>query len=110
MFRQKEWIFKGLSGTDYPFEIMKKSSDFESIKAIYILTYKHPRGHLAGFVVNPLYIGQTDNLKVALINHPQADCVFNECYNCLHVMKLEADENARRAIVEDLLKANPTPC
>ncbi|WP_031480353.1 hypothetical protein [Maridesulfovibrio frigidus] len=110
MFSQKEYIFKGFSGTDYPFEIMKKSSDFEPATAIYIFTYKHLRGHMAGFAVNPLHIGQTDNLKKALIDHPQKDCLFNECSNCIHVMKLDADESARKAIVEDLLKANPTPC
>ncbi|MBI9112515.1 hypothetical protein [Maridesulfovibrio ferrireducens] len=109
MFRKKEWSFKGESGTEYCFEIKMKSSALPTAGGVFILAYTHPRGHLAGFEVHPLYIGQTDNLSTTIDTPPQLKCITNECWNCTYIMMTD-NKQARIDCVQDLLKNNQTPC
>ncbi len=110
MFRQKQWNFKGGSGKDYTFEIFKKKADFPTSGGVYIFAYTHLKGHIAGFAVNTLHIGQTDNLKKMHSAPPHQQCLITNCWNCTYVLHSDEDIQNRQTIVEDLLKANPTLC
>ncbi|SMF20216.1 hypothetical protein [Desulfovibrio gilichinskyi] len=103
MFRQDKWSFTGGLGTEYFFEIKKKSSTLPPSGGVYIFSYTHPRGHLAGFEVHPLYIGQTDNLETTLPAPPKLKCITDECWNCTYILLID-DEQARINCVHDLLK------
>lgn len=103
MFRQEKWSFAGGSGTEYFFEIKKKSAALPASGGVYILSYTHPRGHLAGFEVHPLYLGQTDNLKTTISTPPELKCITDECWNCSYILLID-DEQVRIDCMKDLLK------
>lgn len=109
MFRQKKWFFKGRSGTEYVFEIYSKSSGHPTNGGIYMLTYTHPRGHLAGFEVQILSIGESDNLRKAVTDHPRRECLRKECWNCIYLLEME-DSDKRKAVLNDLIAGNETLC
>ncbi len=109
MFKQEKWSFTGDSGIEYLFEIKMKSSTLPPSGGVYILSYTHPRGHLAGFEAHPLYIGQTDNLNKTLSAPAQLKCITDECWNCTYILSAE-DGQARINCVQDLLKNYQTPC
>ena len=79
---EKEWLFKGASETNYTFEIYSKKALLPEAGGIFILAYNHPKGHLAGYQVNTLSMGETDNLQLAITNLPQQECLRGGCWNC----------------------------
>lgn len=109
MFRQKEWIFSGKSGEEYTFEIFAKTRPIPEYGGIYILSYTHPRGHRAGFLVNMLYAGETDNFSNEMENPPQADCLWDGCWNCIYLLRIE-DPSKRTKVLSDLINGNEIKC
>ncbi|WP_320169616.1 hypothetical protein [Maridesulfovibrio sp.] len=109
MFKQKEWLFKGESGTEYRFAIFSKSSPVPEYAGIYILAYTHPRGHRAGFETHLLTIGESNNLNAALKIPPHRDCLKDACWNCIYLLEIE-NQDDRRKILHDLIKRNQPTC
>jgi hypothetical protein len=66
MFGQKEWLFTGASGTKYLFTHLPKSEGLPHSAGVFILAYTHPRGHMAGWQMNPLHIGHSKDMARAL--------------------------------------------
>ncbi len=109
MFRQKEWFFSGESGKKYTFEICPKSGPIPEEGGIFILTYTHPRGHLAGYEVHILHVGETDNFHKTIANPPKAECLKRECWNCIYLYKTK-NEEIREEILKDLVSSNNIIC
>lgn len=101
MFRQKEWPFTGASGTEYLFSILPKSEGLPNSAGIFILAYTHPRGHAAGWEVNPLFIGHADDMNSALDAEAILDRDQIPLWNCNFVL-LESDASARERCARDL--------
>ena len=110
----EEWTFAGASGKSYAFAVHpRRNGEFKNVEpqpAVYILGYRHPRGHLAGDVVEPLFIGQTDDLASRLADHPQWECILDECFNCVCVLADRLTAEERTHCADDLRRGNPTPC
>ncbi|WP_421902717.1 hypothetical protein [Maridesulfovibrio sp.] len=109
MFKQKEWLFSGKSGEKHHFGIFAKTRPIPEYGGIYILAYTHPRGHRAGFKVNMLYVGETDNFRKRLADPPQADCLWDGCWNCIYLLKLD-DTDGRKVTLADLIAGNEIAC
>ena len=109
MFKTKEWEFTGTSGKKYTFELFPKSGALPETAGIFILAYTHPRGHLAGFQVNTLSMGESDNVQEAVTNHGSPECLFEGCWNSNFVLRLD-DTRKRTEYLTDLLNNYPTLC
>lgn len=66
MYVDEQLKLIGISGKTYTFEVYPKSAQLPETGGIFIVTYMHPRGHLAGCQVNPLHIGVADNLQAVV--------------------------------------------
>jgi len=109
MFKQKDWFFQGKSGTEYKFGIFAKTRPIPESGGVYILAYTHPRGHRAGFKVNMLYAGETDNFRKELANPPQADCLWDGCWNCIYLLPVNGVQD-RKDLLADLITGNDLAC
>jgi hypothetical protein len=101
MFSRREWTFTGASGVEYKFSILAKSEEPPQSSGVFILAYVHPRGHLAGWQVNPLFIGQADDLRPPLAEGVGLDNEQRFIWNCNFVL-LEPAASVREACVRDL--------
>lgn len=101
MFKQKKWPFTGASGTEYVFSILRKSDRLPQSPGVFILAYTHPRGHLAGWEVKPLRIGQSDDISASLERETGLDADQKAMWNSVFVLP-EPDANTREACVRDL--------
>ena len=101
MFSKKQWSFTGASGAEYFFSIYPKSKELPRAPGVYIQAYVHLRGHLAGWQVNPLFIGHADDICSALDGDVELDSDQRFIWNCNFVL-LESDAAAREACVRDL--------
>ncbi|TIH12941.1 hypothetical protein D0S45_16600 [Marinifilum sp. JC120] len=109
MFKQKEWPFSGKSGKEYTFGIFAKTRPIPEEAGVYILSYTHPRGHRAGFKVNMLYVGETDNFRQELTNPPEADCLWEGCWNCIYLLEID-NTKEREKVLADLIAGNEVSC
>lgn len=109
MFKHKNYFFKGKSGKEYSFVIFAKTRPIPESGGVYILTYTHPRGHRAGYKVNMLYAGETENLREELAEPAQADCLWDGNWNCIHLLEIE-DSKEKKEVLADLLAGNDFPC
>ncbi|MGE4401569.1 MAG: hypothetical protein AB7F61_07770 [Desulfobulbus sp.] len=109
MLLEKTWSFTGKTGKHYPFTVFSKSALLPENGGIYILAYAHPRGHLAGFQINTLTMGETDNLHLAVSTLQQDKYLVNECWNYTFILPLDAPEQ-RTSYFNDLIAANPPRC
>ncbi|GKT33193.1 hypothetical protein ADUPG1_002415 [Aduncisulcus paluster] len=109
MFKQKEWPFFGKSGQKCNFGIFAKTRPIPEYGGIYILAYTHPRGHRAGFKVNMLYIGAADNFRSELATPPQADCLWDGCWNCIYLLRID-EPKSREEVLADLVAGNEIAC
>ncbi|WP_461210936.1 hypothetical protein [Desulfocurvus sp. DL9XJH121] len=104
------WTLAGASGRDYAFTVHGRGARFRAVGAVFVLGYLHPRGHLAGFVLHPLYVGQTSDLARTLAAPPHGDCLRAQCWNCVCALATGAGEDERRDAMLDLLAAHHAPC
>ncbi|EPR43656.1 hypothetical protein dsx2_2273 [Desulfovibrio sp. X2] len=79
----EETTLTGASGRAYPFRIFSLKEDFDPTPALYLLGYRHPKGHIAGYNVVPLYLGLAEDLRRELAGHPSAQCLRFELCNCV---------------------------
>ncbi|BHH82445.1 hypothetical protein [Desulforhopalus sp. 52FAK] len=106
---QKRLEFIGLSGTVYTFDVYSKSAQLPTAGGVFILTYSHPRGHLAGFQVNVLRTGTTSNLNSAVADLRQDDDLLEKCWNYTCTICLD-DPTIRDQYFEDLRNTNSIQC
>ena len=100
--------FVGRSGRSYTFNVYNFGSSWRGVAAVYVVA--RPRRSASGnLVLDPVYIGQTDNLKEQLSKRHQRSCL--DVYQANKVcLLLEASESIRLEVESDLLAQWPTPC
>nr|WP_321401211.1 hypothetical protein [uncultured Desulfobacter sp.] len=95
-------LFTGASGKQYTFELYSKSAALLETGGIYILTYTHPRGHMAGVQINILDIGKTENFNLSVTGLQQSERLKDQCWNYNYVCCID-DPESRDACLKDLL-------
>jgi len=106
MFRQTKWTFTGVSGAEYLFTILPKSEGLPQSSGVFILAYTHPRGHMAGWQVNPLFIGHAENMGLMLEDGVRLDPDGRDIWNSNFVL-LEPVASVREMCVCDLNSLAP---
>ena len=101
MYVKEHIELTGISGKTYTFKVYPKSAQLPETGGIFIVTYMHPQGHLAGFKVNPLHIGAADNLQAVVQDLKKEDKFSKNCWNYTCVMSLNAP-STREAYCADL--------
>jgi hypothetical protein len=109
MLMKKNWVFEGKFNEKYTFELYSKSAEIPEVGGIYILTYAHPRGHLAGYQINILCMGATESQNVAVSDLQQQECLLKQCWNYNYILCLD-EQDTRDEYLKDLLKNNPICC
>lgn len=99
-------LFTGRSGKQYNFELYSKSAPLPETGGIYILTYTHPRGHMAGVEINILDIGKTENLDLAVTAFQPCERLKAQCWNYNYIFCID-DPQSRDECLKDLLKNYP---
>ena len=90
--------WKGQSGTEYPFWIYSRGTEFpDPCPGIYI----HAK-EISAHQWRPVYIGQTEDINVRLRDHEQRQCVNDAGAGHIHV-GIVKDEQTRLAIEKDLI-------
>lgn len=95
--------FTGISGKDYTFEVYPKDVTFKEVSCVYIFTCENPP-----YTLNPLYVGQTGELKTRMSQHHKWDEVNK--LDCTHICVLMTDEPNRLLIEKDLIQGLNCPC
>ena len=98
---QKEWSFTGASGAEYVFTRLAKSEDMPQSPGVLVLAYIHLRGHLAGWQVNPLFIGHGEDMRSVLDGEVELEGDLQFIWNSNFVLS-EPEAAAREACVRDL--------
>ncbi|MFT5700372.1 MAG: hypothetical protein ACI8ZB_003246 [Desulforhopalus sp.] len=88
MYVEEQLEFTGISGKTYTFKVYPKSAQLPETGGIFIVIYMHPRGHLAGFEVQPLHIGAADNLQAVVHELKTEDILLKKCWNYTCIMNL----------------------
>lgn len=101
MLFPKRLEFSGESGKSYFFDVFTKNTHLPERAGIYITTYAHPRGHLAGFQVNVLCVGMATNLESAVAGLREKDRWAKECWNYTCILCID-DEAIIRKYLKDL--------
>lgn len=99
-------LFTGKSGKQYTFELYSKSAPLPEAGGIYILTYTHPRGHLAGVQINILEIGKTENLNLSVAGLQRCKRLKDQCWNYNYILCID-DPESRDACLIDLMENYP---
>jgi len=71
---------KGLSGTEYKFNVYKWDTDFDNIGAVYYISNRH-KDDDGGWTHIKIYIGQTGDLSDRFDNHHKSECC---CHNSIY--------------------------
>lgn len=106
---QKTFEFRGISGKTYRFDVFSKSAKLPETGGVLILTYSHPRGHLAGIQVNVLRMEIATNLNSAVIDLSQDDNLQKECWNYTCAICLD-DPKIREQYIKDLSHTTSIQC
>ena len=109
MFMEKTWSLAGKNGRQYTFEVSSKSAALPDSGGIYIPVYAHPRGHLAGFQVSLLGMGETADLQLTVSGLQQHRCLLDQCWNYTLILRM-VDAKKRKKTLSDLVVANPCRC
>lgn len=92
MYIQDSIEFKGAKGKTYTFDLYAKSDELPKEGGLYILLYCHPRGHLAGFKVNTLHIGMTENLQSTVVNFRHNRAMQEKLWNYTGILLVKQKE------------------
>ena len=99
-------VFTGKSGKQYTFELYSKSAPLPETGGIYILTYSHPRGHMAGVEINILDIGKTENLNLSVTGLQACKRLKDQCWNYNYILCIDDPESRDECLI-DLMKNYP---
>ena len=98
-------IWVGRSGATYSFAAHPMDERLGDQGGIYIFA----RRDVAGNGWNAICIGEADNFARELHAHPKRQCARNHAATHLHILP-QADGEARRAAVRDLIARWHPPC
>jgi len=101
-------LFTGESGKQYDFKLYSKSAQLPETGGVYILTYTHPRGHLAGVQINILDIGKTENLNLSIKGLQQNERLKEQCWNYNYILCIDDPEIRDECLKNLLYLLSPT--
>ena len=98
----------GASGQTYDFEVYTFDTDFNAVGAVYAITHRAQKedGSYSHAVI---YIGETGDLSTRFDDHHKKDCFAQYNANC-KCIRLDDDEDSRRAKEADLIAKYNPPC
>ena len=103
--KERSEFFRGKSGKQYPFGVYTKDSTFtddKNLGAVYIFSKD-------GHKMEPLYIGETNELGTRMAHHEKWECV--EQHGCTHICIMYSPHIRDRKEAETDLRNNyDTPC
>ena len=99
---------KGLSGTEYKFNVYKWDTDFDDIGAVYYISNRH-KDDDGGWKHTKIYIGQTGDLSDHFDNHHKSECFEDHDVNAVSVHR-DDDEDSRLVKEIDLIMVLNPPC
>lgn len=100
--------FTGISGHKYTFNVYPKDREHKEKEAVYVVTHRTIKADGA-VDHNVIFIGETDNIKQEVENHPREHCFVTEVANCLCVY-WEDHVATRSKIADDLKIFYHPPC
>lgn len=101
MHIQNSIDLKSATGKTYTFDLYHKSAQLPENGGIYILTYCHPRGHVAGLQVNTLHIGATDNINSTVAGFREDKVMQEKPWNYTGIISIE-QKGIRLEYLKDL--------
>jgi len=108
MFRINSAHFSGKSGQRYDFYVYPIGQALSTVGAVYVITRRHKNSG-SGISHDVLYVGDTLNLSLTLLNHPKWDCLIRGSANCIGA-HIDEDQNSRVAKREDLIQQYAPAC
>lgn len=100
---------KGVSGKEYRLDVYDKDTEWsDNFSCVYYISQRIVKPDGSG-THNKIYIGETEDLKRRLANHPKQKCFNQHNYNVISVRQ-ENMAQIKLAIEEDLLEALHPPC
>ena len=106
----EERLLVGASGREYRFHAYRRKGPIAPGPALYVLGYLHPRGHIGGNHLVPLYLGMAEDLRAVLEDHPAAACLRFELCNCVCLPAEPLDAFGMTDWFQDLNAALALPC
>ena len=79
-----------------------------NVGAVYVITRRYKNSG-SGISHDVLYVGDTLNLSLTLLNHPKWDCLIRGSANCIGA-HIDEDQNSRVAKREDLIQQYAPAC
>ena len=79
-----------------------------TVGAVYVITRRYKNSG-SGISHDVLYVGDTLNLSLTLLNHPKWDCLIRGSANCIGA-HIDEDQNSRVAKREDLIQQYAPAC
>ncbi|MBM9614542.1 hypothetical protein JWJ90_09590 [Desulfobulbus rhabdoformis] len=98
---ESTWSLTGKSGSAYTFTVFTKSAPLSRTGGVLLPAYAHPRGHRAGFQVNPLKVQATDNMEDTRLSLSEQTELAEQCWNYTLVLD-EPDPVKQSQIAQDL--------
>ena len=100
--------FEGQSGTRYGFRAYTFDHPLRRVGAVYAVLHSVPKPG-GGYVMNPLYFGQTGDITVRFEGHHRQQCFQRNDSNSI-AFHVDEDEVSRRAKETDLIRRWDPQC
>jgi len=97
--------YKGISGKKYRFDFYDLKSDWYEIAGVYLIASYNP----VQKTVTPIYVGETDNLRERITDHPKQICFTLHNASVLGWI-WEKNPKTRLDIEADLIASLKPPC
>jgi len=101
--------YQGASGKDYIFKVYEKSTTFNDVGAVYLITKSQYKKAKDRWYHSLIYIGQTQDLSARFDNHHKENCFKEKQYNRICVYRVNG-EKTRLKVEKDLLDNYDPPC
>jgi predicted GIY-YIG superfamily endonuclease len=95
--------FKGASGTSWTFKIYSKSTKWNPVPCVYVVTKDTSSGHTV------LYVGETEDMADRFSGHHKESCFKRNGWTNVCTYR-EPSQTKRRQIEADLLKNRNPVC
>lgn len=101
-------FFEGASGERYRFEVYQMDTVFkQGLGGVYVIARRSKLKE--GFDLEPLFIGEKEDIYFLQGYHPQQNCYLKHGANC-KCIHIESNKKLREAMVEDLFDHYKPAC
>lgn len=92
---------KGVSGTEYSFDVYPSDQSFRAVGGVYIISRRY-QNVSGGFSHDIIYVGETGDFSERFDDHHKAPCFARNNFNCICTLVKE-DSSSRLIIEKDLI-------